>query len=69
MEKLLEEVENDFTKGHNNYPSNMVNAYQLFSEYKHWKPASVAPQSEGVAFVQKGKQESDNQDWAANKTC
>jgi hypothetical protein len=27
--KLLEELENDFTKGHNKYPSDMVKGYQL----------------------------------------
>ena len=65
--KLLEELENDFTKGHNNYPSDMVKAYQLLNEYKQWRPAS-APQSEGIAFAQKGKQE-NSKDWAADKTC
>ena len=68
--KLFEELENDFTKGHNNYPTDMVKAYQLLNEYKSWRPASSAPQSEGVAFAQKGKQEdTSNKDWAADKTC
>lgn len=66
--KLLKELENDFTKGHNNYPPDMVKAYQLLNEYKHWKPAMTAPQSEGMAFAQKGKQ-NDNQEWAADKVC
>jgi hypothetical protein len=67
--KLLEELENDFTKGHSNYPQDMVKAYQLLNEYKQWRPTLSIPKSEGVAFAQKaGKQES-NKDWAANKTC
>jgi hypothetical protein len=33
--KLLEELENDFTKGHNNYPSDMVKAYQLLNEARY----------------------------------
>ena len=55
--KLLEELENDFTKGHNNYPIDMVKAYQLLNAYKLWRPVTTAPQSEGVAFAQKGKLE------------
>jgi hypothetical protein len=67
--KLLEELENDFTKGHNNYPSDMVKAYQLLNEYKQWRPERTAPQSEGVAFAQKSKHDNSGKDWAADKTC
>ena len=28
-ERLVEELENDYTKGNNKYPTNMVKAYQL----------------------------------------
>jgi hypothetical protein len=67
--KLLKELENNFTKGHNNYPQDMVKAYQLLNEYKQWRPTASAPQSEGVAFAQGGGKQEDNKDWAANKTC
>jgi hypothetical protein len=68
--KLLKELENDFTKGHMNYPPDMVKAYQLLNEYKQWWPTSSAPQSDGVSFAQKGKQDGNqNKDWAADKTC
>ena len=29
--RLVEELENDYTKGNNNYPTNMVKAYQLIN--------------------------------------
>jgi hypothetical protein len=67
--KLLEELENDFTKGHNKYPSDTVKAYQLLNKYKHWKPNSKVPQSEGVAFAQRGDKSEGSQEWAADKTC
>ena len=31
---LIEELENDYTKGNDNYPCNMVKSYQLLNEYK-----------------------------------
>ena len=36
--RLVEELENDYTNGNNNYPTNMVKAYQLINEYKSWTP-------------------------------
>ena len=30
--RLIEELENDYTKGNDNYPCNMVKAYQLLHE-------------------------------------
>ena len=33
-ERLIEELENDYTKGNDNYPCNMIKAYQLLNEYK-----------------------------------
>ena len=33
-ERLIGELENDYTKGNDNYPRNMVKAYQLLNEYK-----------------------------------
>ena len=34
--RLLEELENDFTKGNSNYPTDLVTAYRMISEYKNW---------------------------------
>ena len=39
--RLIEELENDYTKGNGNYPCNMVKAYQLLNEYKQWKPRAT----------------------------
>ena len=52
--RLIEELENDDTKGNDNYPCNMVKAYQLLNEYKQWNPRATLPESPGVAFLQQG---------------
>ena len=36
--RLKEELKNDFTKGSDTYPQDMVKAYQLLNEYKNWTP-------------------------------
>ena len=48
--RLIEELEKDYTKGNDNYPRNMVKAYQLLNEYKQWNPRATLPESSGVAF-------------------
>ena len=53
-ERLIEELENDYTKGNDNYPRNMVKAYQFFNKYKRWNPKATLPESSGVAFSQQG---------------
>jgi hypothetical protein len=55
--KLVKELENNFTKDHNENSLDMVKAHQLLNECKRWRSVSSAPQSEGVAFAHKGKQE------------
>ena len=40
--KLVEELKNDFTKGNDNYPINMVQAFKLLNKYKNWQPHSPA---------------------------
>ena len=50
--RLIEELENDYTKGNDNYPQNMVKAYQLLNEYKQWNPRATLPESSGAAFSQ-----------------
>ena len=39
-ERLLEELDNDYTKGNSNYPTDIVTAYRMISEYKNWQPRS-----------------------------
>ena len=34
--RLLEEIEDDYTNGNSNYPTNLVTAYRIISEYKNW---------------------------------
>ena len=41
--RLLEELENDYTKVNSNYPTNLVTAYMMISEYKTWQPRSSVP--------------------------
>ena len=43
-DRLVEELENDYTKGNNNYCTNMVKAYQLINEYKSWTPITSLPE-------------------------
>ena len=54
--KLQEELENDYTKGHNNYPTNMVKAYQLLTEFKSTQfRADSNTSTQGIAFTQQKK--------------
>ena len=52
--RLVEELENEYTKGNKNYPTNMVKAYQLINEYNSWTPRTSLPEVSGVAFYQHG---------------
>ena len=52
--RLIKELENDYTKGNDNYPRNMVKAYQLLNEYKQWNPRATLSESSEVAFSQQG---------------
>ena len=56
--RLIEESENDYTKGNDNYPCNMVKAYQLLNEYKQWNPRATLTEASGVAFLQQGTNKS-----------
>ena len=53
-ERLIEELENDYTKENDNYPRNMVKSYQFLNEYKQWNPRDTVPESSGVEFSQQG---------------
>ena len=52
--RLIEDLENDYTKGNENYSRNMVKTYQFLNEYKQWNPRATLPESPGVAFLQQG---------------
>jgi hypothetical protein len=58
--KLLEELENSFTKGNNNYPENLVSSYHLINEYKKWQPRNSTPEPMGVTFAQQAKEGDKN---------
>jgi hypothetical protein len=66
--KLVEELENDYTKGNDNYPQDLVSAYRLLSEYKNWQRYQNVPEATSVAFV--NKQSTDGfEEWAKKQTC
>ena len=70
--RLIEELENDYTKGNENHPRNMVKAYQLLNEYKKWSPRATLPESLGVAFLQQGNNNKSVQrttEWKEKATC
>ena len=58
--RFPEELENDYTKGNSNYPTNLVTAYRMISEYKNWQPRSSVPESDGVAFAQQTRGRPNN---------
>ena len=69
--RLAEELENDYTKGNNNYPTNMVKAYQLINEYKSWTPITLLPEVSGVVFSQQGKSKAAQRtaEWKNKAVC
>ena len=69
--KLQEELVNDYIKGNNNYPEDLVKAYQLLSEYKNYQPKAMVTDASGVTFTQKGKKgkKSGMDDWNKDATC
>ena len=58
--RLLEELKNYYTKGNSNYPTDLVTAYRMISEYNNWQPRSIAPESYGVAFAQQTRGRPNN---------
>jgi hypothetical protein len=69
--KLSEELENSFTKGNDDYPTNLVSAYHLINEYKNWTPRTMTPDVQGVAFAQKSskKTKTEDKEWQKEATC
>ena len=68
--RLKEELENDYTKGTDSYPQDMVKAYQLLNEYKNWTPRTYTPEASGIAFSQKTTEtKSRKEEWKKKATC
>ena len=67
--RLKEELENDFTKGSNTYPQEMVKVYKLLNEYQNWTPKHQMPESTGVAFSQTVSVDKKKDDWKQKATC
>ena len=70
--RLIEELENDYTKGNDNYPRNMVKAYQFLNEYKQWNPRPTLHESSGVVFLKQGNNNKSAQrttEWKKKATC
>ena len=69
--RLVEELENDYTKGNNNYPINMVKAYKLINEYKSCIPRTSLPEVSGVAFSQQGNPKAAQRtaEWKNKAVC
>ena len=68
---MVEELENDYTKGNNNYSTNMVKAYQLINEYESWNPRTSLPEVSGVAFSQQGNSKAAQRtaEWKNKSVC
>ena len=65
--KLSKELKNDFTKGNNDYPTNLVSAFHLINEFKQWQPPMTTPASSRVAFAGCTCQSDD--DWKKSAIC
>ena len=65
--RLIEELENGYTKGKDKHPRNMVKAYQFLNGYKHWNPRATIPEASGVAFLQQGTDKSAQRTTEWNK--
>jgi hypothetical protein len=63
--KLIEEIENDFLKGNNDYPKTPTEAYNLLVNYRHYsnnKRTNIQGGLDQVAFVTEGKRTRGNGD-------
>jgi hypothetical protein len=59
--KLLEDLENDFSKGTNNYPVNVTSTYNLVVNYKNYLKTGghLINYTEGVSFANVGRRQVD----------
>ena len=64
--KLIEEVENDFLKGHDDYPKTPMEAYNLLVDYRKYVTVNKRTALQGgldqVAFLTDGKKSKANED-------
>jgi hypothetical protein len=50
--RLLEDLDNDYTKGNDKYPRTVAEAYNLIINYRQARPAArIYHDTEGVAFA------------------
>ena len=49
--RLIEDLENDYLQGHNNYPATVSEAYNLLTNWKQDRAGWRAPSADGVAFA------------------
>ena len=72
--KFNEELESDFTKGNDDFPTDLVKSYHLINRYNNDQPRAVVPESSGVALVQENNKKgtgavSDKDKWQLKTTC
>jgi hypothetical protein len=62
--KLIEEVENDFLKGHDDYPKTPIEAYNFLVNYRNYVTVNKRSVGQGgldqVAFLTDGKRQKTN---------
>ena len=68
--KLLEDLKNNYTRGVNGYPKDMVTAFKMINEFKNWQPTKPADVT-GTAFASRRKNPNQNSstDWHKDATC
>ena len=68
--KLMEDLENNYTRGNDDYPITLIKAYHLINEFKHYVPKAVSSDSSNVAFTQKSTSKDAKQEaWKATADC
>ena len=66
--KLIEDLENDYLQGSNNYPKTVIAAYNLLTNWKQdIRHGWHAPTADGVAFATDGKKSTGKK--PVNVTC
>jgi hypothetical protein len=59
-ENLQEELQNNYTHGNDDYPSNLIKAYHMLNEYQHCMPKKQDVDTNLVAFAQAEKDKKDS---------
>jgi hypothetical protein len=63
--KLCEDLENAYTRGNDDYPKDVVQAFKMINEYKNWQPSSQPAEVTGTAFLGTERDTS----WHDDATC